>query len=139
MNQDDLNEHFIAKHSNELCAIGEEEFEFIVENPVKRSNTEKMDEVAPSPTKKLKLSSKKQQQLEDAEEYIEYEEFIEDSPKMTKSKSSRTSARKPPKKETTKAQPLDEVPRVKLTMAEIEKLKKEGKILVRDGKFIMKT
>lgn len=127
MNQDDLNEHLVDKHSTELCSIGEEEIE-LIDEPQKSETTSKRKQNPSTavPSKKLKQIDGN---LEGAS-FIEYEEIepVKSEPKF------RTSiVKESPKTRTS------QVSRVKMSQSEIERLKKEGKIIVQDGVLIMKT
>lgn len=125
MDQEGLSDHLVEKHSNELCSIGEEEIEFIEpqkEAPKKRKQI-------PTTT----VQSKKQKQIENLESasFIEYEEI-----------ETLKEERKLPsvfKESLAKSLPTAKVSRVKMAPSEIERLKKEGKIIVQDGVLIMKS
>lgn len=127
MNQDDLNEHLVDKHSTELCSIGEEEIE-LIEEPQKFETTTKRKQNSTSA-----VPSKKQKQIDQSLEgasFIEYEEIepVKAEPKP----------RPAIVKESSKT-PTSRVSRVKMSQSEIERLKKEGKIIVQDGVLIMKS
>lgn len=122
MNQEDLNEHLVEKHSNELCSIDEEEIEFIVDTGKRKQST---SSAAPS---------KKQKQIEkdlEGASFIEYEEIAENPIKL-EPKTKQVVKKESPKPATTR------VSRVKMSQSEIERLKKEGKIIYQDGLLIMK-
>ncbi|KAG5675056.1 hypothetical protein PVAND_004994 [Polypedilum vanderplanki] len=150
MTQEVLNEHFIEKHSDELCAIGEEEIEFIVEEkPVakesnKRTRDKRDDSISVvSRPKRLKQQVQYDESQITGASFVEFEEEITEPIKIDKIKESTA---KPVKKgDVSKASPKNSsqtttttIQRVKMSQSEIQKLQREGKIIVQDGMFIMK-
>jgi hypothetical protein len=126
MNQDELNEHLVDKHQNELCSIDEEEIELVVEPP-KSETKRKQTFTTPVPSKKLKVDKQIDQNLEGVS-FIEYEEI-----EPVKSEPKTRSAVKVSQK--TQAPQMS---RVKMSQSDIDRLKKEGKIIDQDGVLIMK-
>lgn len=131
MNQEELNEHLVEKHSNELCAIGEEEIEFIVETP-------KIDEHSAKRKQKTLevVPSKKQKQIDNMEgvTFIEYEEVSEPVKPEPKSRPVAAAVKESPKPAQTAR-----LSRVKMSQSEIDRLKKAGKITMQDGLLVMKS
>lgn len=127
MSQQELNEHLIEKHSNELCSIDEEEIEFIVDSPKLDTGKRKQSNSSTVPSKKQKQIDKN---LEGAS-FIEYEEIAE-NPIKFEPKAKKVVNKESPKSASTR------VSRVKMSQSEIERLKKEGKIIYQDGLLIMK-
>lgn len=128
MNQDDLNEHLVDKHSNELCSIGEEEIELVIEPPPKANETTSKRKQT---TASSAVPSKKQKQIEQSFEGVSYIEYEEVEPVKPEPKS------RPAVKDS--KSPSTRVSRVKMSQSEIDRLKKEGKIIVQDGVLIMKS
>jgi uncharacterized C2H2 Zn-finger protein len=163
MTAEDLQAHFMEMHSEELCAVGEE-IEFIVEEPElkKRKITQKVK----SPAKKKVEEDVEYEINEGYEEdysdqyivndmegasFVEYEEIAEEEfepvkpavkaipvsvrPQRVYSRIKEEKIEKKPKQLPTKNQ----TPTVRKTRAEIEQLKKDGKIeILPNGEMRMK-
>lgn len=167
MCSDDLQNHFMDMHSEELCAVGEE-IEFIVEEP-----EQKKRKIAPKSKSPSKRKEKTEEVVEDYDiendyeedysdqyivndmegaSFVEYEEIadedyeqpIKQSIKATSAKPQRVYTRAKEEKETpvVKKQPKQlpsKFPTVRKTRSEIEQLKKEGKIeILANGEMRMK-
>lgn len=166
MNQDDLNQHFMDQHSEELCTIGEE-FELVVDDkdekyeaPKKR----KSEQEGQSDTKRMKsddlitydikeIDNENYEYLDEEQslaafvEYEEVEQTYEPTVKPPERPSRSFDARKayhknqkdfkkPTVSESKKLPTKQTV--VKMSPSKIEQLKREGKIEVRDGNMIMR-
>lgn len=154
MTQEVLNDHFIEKHSNELCAIGEDEVELIVENAiVAKREIERSDdfETTTSVCKKFKPQNVEVEYVEETPvvtgaSFVEYDEEIEEElpikleksiPLAITNKLKKEDIKKVlPKKMTTTTATIQ---RVKMSQSEIKRLQKEGKIIVKDGVLVMKN
>lgn len=159
MTSNDLQNHFMESHSDELCGVGEE-IEFIVEEPEQKKR--KLATKAKSPAKK-KLEEEVEFEETYEEDYsdqyivndmegasfVEYEEIAEEDYEQPVKQPAKTlpvrsqrvySRLKEEKIEAKKAKPaVAKTPTVKKTRAEIEQLKKEGKIeILPNGEMRMK-
>lgn len=142
MNQDELNEHFMEKHSEELCAIGEDEIEFIVEKPTPKIKREKKESADAPLSKRSKPNVTQEIQflstpIPSGASFIEYEEIAEPVKiEKPKAKLIKPTAKKPEKEEIKKS--VTTVQRVKMSQSEIKRLQMEGKIIMQDGLLVMK-
>lgn len=133
MSEADLNEHFSESHTNELCSVGEEEFELVIESTPK---------VAPAANKKRKqkpsseITPKKTHADFEGLSFVEYEEIVETAkPEIKRQKKDQITI-----KEETSDVSSPALSRVKMKMPQsvVRQLKKEGKIVSQDGVLIMK-
>lgn len=74
MTQEDLNDHFVDQHSNELCSVGEE-IEFVVEEEVKTVASPKKRKLEPIDRKAVVKRSKNNDDIAYDLEEIEEENF----------------------------------------------------------------
>lgn len=135
MSEAELNEHFSESHTNELCSVGEEEFELVIENTPK---------VAPSTAgkkRKLKTSPESASKKANADfeglSFVEYEEIVETAkPDIKRPRNNPITV----KEETSEisSQPVSTMSRIKMPQSVVIQLKKEGKIVSQDGVLIMK-
>lgn len=165
MTADELQNHFMDVHSEELCAVGEE-IEFIVEPeqqlPVAKKRKISEKQIKVSVTKKEEVDAGYEIQEINDEEYdysnqfivsdmdgasfVEYEEIAEEdyeqpakSPQKVKTIALRTSAKEKTSPTKKKPEPV-RAQTVRKTRSEIEQLKKEGKIeILPNGEMRMKS
>jgi hypothetical protein len=128
--QEMLNEHLIEKHSNELCAIGEDEIEFIVDAATKstgltKREKRKAESSSRTATKRVKDESFDRNSIDISEAaFIEYEEIQAPVKEETRKKTSSTKA--------------DNIQRIKMSKSEINRLRKAGKIVMENGMLVMR-
>jgi anaerobic selenocysteine-containing dehydrogenase len=138
MSEETLNEHFMESHSEELCSIGEEGVEYVVENPPKEKETAKLisnlkrgrkpASSAEAPSKKFKKDIISENEIEGAS-FVEYEEIAEVDEAEEEMRKPET------KKEVSPQKPM----RIKMSQKEIKRLQKEGKITMQNGMLVMKN
>lgn len=141
MSQDVLNNHFEEKHSEELCGIVEDEFEYIESTPktsVKREK-DKSFKTPDVPNKRQKIKQEIQyiESPMSGASFIEFEEEVMEPIKVetTPQKSTTVTAKK---QKPVKPTQTTTIQRVKMTINEIKKLQDEGKIVMQDGMLVMK-
>ena len=143
MSQDVLNDHFVEKHSEELCGIVEDEIEYVVDQSGKaqiKYETDKSFKTPQPPSKKLKVAHEPQyiESPMTAASFVEYEEIsepikAEKTPTKTINVTNNTEGQKQ-----AKTSPTTTIQRVKMSLSEIKRLQKEGKIVMQDGMLVMK-
>lgn len=139
MSHESLNDHLMDKHSDCLCAIGEDEIEFIVEKPNKEKKRESVKTEGP-PTKKIKQNSASEIKFFSTPigaSFVEYEE-INDSVEVKNEKTRIPKKVIQEEKLTSPSKSVQTVQRVKMTQSEIKRLQKEGKIIMQGGMLVMK-
>lgn len=134
MSEAELNKHFYESHPNELCSVGEEEFEFVIENAPKTAPLAKKRKEKPSP----EIASKKVNNDFEGLSFVEYEEIIETAkPEIKRQKKNQATIKEEEAPQISSVSTATSS-RIKMSQSEVDRLKKEGKIFAQDGVLIMK-